>query len=94
MLSIKRSSRFKKTFKRIVKQPWYDEELFKYVIGELAAQRPLDKEYCDHPLTGKHANLIGCRECHIKPDWLLVYKVYKEDLILYLVETDSHSNTF
>lgn len=94
MLSIKRSTRFKKDFKNIIKQPFYDEDLFKYVIYELACERPLDEKFFDHALQGKHADVVGCRECHIKPDWLLVYKVYKDDLILYLIETRSHSNAF
>ncbi|MBQ9550157.1 MAG: type II toxin-antitoxin system YafQ family toxin [Lachnospiraceae bacterium] len=94
MLRIQRSTRFKKDFKRIVQQPCYDEAEFKHVVDTLVAQKPLEEKYRDHPLKGKHAGIIGCRECHIKPDWILVYKVYKEDLILYLIETDSHSNTF
>ncbi len=64
------------------------------MINELANERPLDEKFHDHPLKGKHAGIVGCRECHIKPDWLLVYKVYKTDLILYLIETNSHSNIF
>ncbi len=94
MLKIKRSGQFKKDFKNLIKQPIYDEKLFKFVINELANERPLDEKFHDHPLKGKHVGIVGCRECHIKPDWLLVYKVYKTDLILYLIETNSHSNIF
>ena len=45
----------------------------------------------DHLLTG---NFNGCRECHITPDWLLVYEIYEEELLLYLTRTGTHSDLF
>lgn len=64
-----------------------------YVLGMLASGKELDSKYKDHIL--KDNNYYkGCRECHIEPDWLLVYKVVNEELILYLVETGSHSDLF
>lgn len=45
----------------------------------------------DHSLSGDY---IGCRECHITPDWLLIYEIYDRELILYLTRTGSHSDLF
>lgn len=94
MLEIRLSRRFKKDFKRVSKQPFFDRELFEFVVGELASGRPLDAKFRDHELVGRQSGLTGCRECHIKPDWLLIYKVYEKDLVLYLMETGSHSDLF
>ena len=94
MLEIKFTSRFRKDYKAVSKRPYFDRKEFEYVLGELAEQRPLAAKYRDHDLEGRHAGIIGCRECHIYPDWLLVYKVDKEQLILYLIETGSHSDLF
>jgi mRNA interferase YafQ len=52
---------------------------------------PLPKEYKDHPLKGKYA---GFGECHIRPDWLLVYQKNKNELILLLARTNTHSEIF
>ena len=68
MLEIRLSHRFKKDFKNVMRQPYFDKQLFEYVVGELAAQRPLDVKFRDHELLGKYNGLVGCRECHIKPD--------------------------
>ena len=57
----------------------------------LANSETLPPKYRDHNLTG---NFIGCRECHIEPDWLLVYKINKNELELILLHTSSHSNLF
>lgn len=94
MLEIRLSHRFKKDFKNAMQQPYFDRQLFEYVVGELAEQRPLDVKFCDHELSGRHDGLVGCRECHIKPNWLLVYKVIKDELVLYLFETGTHSDIF
>ena len=51
----------------------------------------LPPEYRDHALSGDY---IGCRECHIAPDWLLVYEVMERDLLLYLMRTGTHSDIF
>ena len=94
MLEVKITTRFKKTYKAVKKRPYFDKGEFEYVLGELIAQRPLAPKYRDHELTGKHAGINQCRECHITPDWLLVYKVDNDQLILYLIETGSHSDLF
>ncbi|MFQ9096083.1 MAG: type II toxin-antitoxin system YafQ family toxin [Faecalibacterium sp.] len=90
MLTIKYQAAFKKDYKRIVKRG-YDTRLLEKVIELLANQKPLPEKNRDHQLTGDYA---GCRECHITPDWLLIYEVADEELILYLTRTGSHSDLF
>ena len=90
MLTIKYQTAFKKDYKRIVRRG-YDVRLLEKVIELLAEQKPLPERYHDHNLTGNYA---GCRECHITPDWLLIYEVDGNELILYLTRTGSHSDLF
>lgn len=90
MLTIKYQAAFKKDYKRIVKRG-YDMRLLEKVIKLLANQKPLPEKNRDHQLSGDYA---GCRECHITPDWLLIYEVADEELILYLTRTGSHSDLF
>ena len=90
MLTIKYQAAFKKDYKRIVKRG-YDMRLLEKVIELLANQKPLPEKNRDHQLSGDYA---GCRECHITPDWLLIYEVADEELILYLTRTGSHSELF
>ena len=90
MLTIKYQTAFKRDYKRIVKRG-YDTRLLEEVIEMLAEQKPLPEKFRDHDLTG---NCKGCRECHILPDWLLVYEVNNDELILYLIRTGSHSDLF
>ena len=90
MLTIKYQGAFKKDYKRIVKRG-YDMRLLEKVIELLANQKPLPEKNRDHQLSGDYT---GCRECHITPDWLLIYEVADEELILYLTRTGSHSDLF
>ena len=90
MLTIKYQAAFKRDYKRIVKRG-YDTRLLEQVIELLAEQKPLPEKFRDHDLTG---NYKGCRECHIQPDWLLVYEMNNDELILYLIRTGSHSDLF
>lgn len=89
---IKRSNNFKKQYKKMVKQG-KDISKMEYVVGVLANGDKLDAKYKDH-LLNDNKYYKGCRECHIEPDWLLVYKVINNELLLYLVETGSHSDLF
>ena len=59
----------------------------------LQAEKPLPERYCDHGLTNSR-NYRDMRECHIEPDWLLVYKVYQDTLMLKLIRTGGHSDLF
>ena len=63
----------------------------KYVVNELANQRTLDEKYRNHESTGNYRNF---RECHIEPDWLLIYRIEKGELTLALVRTGTHSDLF
>lgn len=89
MLNIVPSNQFKKDLKLARKRGFKLENL-SVVINTLAAQKPLDIKYRDHSLTG---NYRGFRECHIEPDWLLVYRV-EEELELFLFRTGTHSDLF
>jgi mRNA interferase YafQ len=85
MKQIRRSTQFKKDYKRAKKSGKNLAELQK-VIYQLATGKPLDPSYNDHALLG---NYRGCRECHLEPDWLLIYKTKETELAL--VRTGSHS---
>ncbi len=90
MLTIKYQAAFKRDYKRI-KRRGYDTRLLEKAIELLAEGRGLPAEYKDHTLSGDYT---GCRECHIAPDWLLVYEIVKGELILYLTRTGTHSDIF
>lgn len=90
MLKIRYSSKFKKDFKTVVKRG-YDIKLLVEVLNLLLEEQILPQKYLDHTLTGNYA---GHRECHITPDWLLVYKIEKDILILSLTRTGTHSDLF
>jgi len=63
------------------------------VISMLANEQPLPEKYKDHALENSR-NYRNVRECHIRPDWLLIYKVYDERLVLELIRTGTHSDLF
>ncbi|MCR5233052.1 MAG: type II toxin-antitoxin system YafQ family toxin [Lachnospiraceae bacterium] len=88
--SIERTTQFKKDFKLAEKQGLNMNEL-EEVIRLLADGKALPLKYRDHELKGKY---VGHRECHIEPDWLLIYKITEEVLILSLVRTGTHSRLF
>lgn len=90
MYSIKPTTRFQKDLKRIQRRG-YDISLLTDIIKKLAAGESLPEKNKDHALGG---NYQSCRECHITPDWLLIYQVHEETLILYLTRTGSHSDLF
>lgn len=90
MLTIKYHAAFKKDYKR-VKKRGCDPKQLERVIGLLAAQKKLPARYRDHELTG---NYRGCRECHLAPDWLLVYLIDQQELVLCLTRTGTHSDLF
>lgn len=90
MLEIHRSSQFKKDLKKILKQQ-KNLDLLEKVITVLQAEQELDQKHRDHGLVG---GWQGYRECHISPDWLLIYKVEQELQLLRLVRTGSHSELF
>lgn len=87
---IVQTGRFKKDLKSVIKRG-YNIDLLGIVVDTLAAGQELPAKYKDHALIG---NYKWCRECHITPDWLLVYEVDGNELILYLTRTGSHSDLF
>ena len=87
---IRMSTSFKKDLK-LAKKRGLDLSELKFVIKELASGNTLDEKYKDHALSG---NWNGYRECHVEPDWLLIYQINGDELYLYLVRTGSHSDLF
>ncbi len=90
MLKIVVSNQFKKDMKLAKKRGLKLEHLAE-VVNTLAAQLPLSEKYRDHNLTGKYR---GFRECHVEPDWLLIYRIEADELELFLFRTGSHSDLF
>lgn len=84
------TAKFKRDYKRLLKRG-IDETRFQTVVSMLARGEALPPSYRDHALSGDYA---GFRECHIKPDWLLIYKQETDKLILVLTRTGSHSDLF
>ena len=87
---IKTTTQFKKDFKLVKKQN-RNMVLLKEVVEKLANGEVLDEKYKDHDL---HGNWKGHRECHILPDWLLIYHKKENVLVLTLTRTGSHSDLF
>lgn len=84
------TSRFKKDLK-IIARSGYDLSLIENVVNTLSSGKTLPKNMHDHSLSGNYKN---CRECHITPDWLLIYETENNELILYLTRTGTHSDLF
>ena len=82
--------KFKKSLK-LVKKRGLDLSLLEKVITSLQNNIPLEEKYCDHELSGKYK---GFRECHIAPDWLLIYMKEEDILVLTLIDTGTHSDLF
>ena len=90
MLDVVLSTRFKKDLK-LVKKRGYNLDLLDEVVTTLSRQELLDEKYRDHSLSGSYE---GFRECHIQPDWLLIYRADEEELFLFLSRTGTHSDLF
>ena len=87
---IKPTTQFKKDFKLAMKRSM-KIELLEEVVAMLAMGETLPDKHKDHALTG---NWVGHRECHILPDWLLIYRIEDEVLVLTLARTGTHSDLF
>lgn len=92
MLKPEFSGQFKRDYKLAIKRGCDPKKLEK-VISILCSEKPLPEAYRDHALVNSK-DYRGMRECHIQPDWLLVYKVEQEVLILKLIRTGTHSDLF
>ena len=87
---IKNTTQFKKDYK-LAKRRGLDISLLKDIVTKLANGESLDSKHKDHALSG---NWIGHRECHIQPDWLLIYRYEEDVLVLTLSRTCTHSDLF
>ncbi len=92
MLRLEFTGQFKRDYKLAMKRGC-DPGAFEAVVRLLMNEQPLPEKYRDHALTNSR-DYKGMRECHIEPDWLLVYKIVHETLILKLIRTGSHSDLF
>ncbi|MBQ7501039.1 MAG: type II toxin-antitoxin system YafQ family toxin [Clostridia bacterium] len=92
MLKVEFTGQFKKDYKLALKRGCDPKELTE-VITDLANGKPLDEKYKDRALENS-GNYKGMRECHIRPDWLLIYKIYADRLVLELIRTGTHSDLF
>ena len=88
--TIKHTTQFKKDYK-LAKKRHLDTDLLKDIITKLAKGETLPDKYRDHALSG---NWMGHRECHINPDWLLIYRYEDDVLVLTLARTGTHSDLF
>ncbi|MEI6646833.1 MAG: type II toxin-antitoxin system YafQ family toxin [bacterium] len=84
------SNRFKKDVQLALKRGKSLEKLTT-VIEFLCSGKPLPSSYKDHPLTGTYS---GFRDCHIEPDWVLIYRIEKNQLQLVLARTGTHADLF
>ncbi len=87
---VKHTNQFKRDYKAALKRNLDINELHA-VVNKLANGEMLDEKHRDHALTGQWS---GHRECHISPDWLLIYYIKKDVLVLTLARTGTHSDLF
>lgn len=87
---VKTTTQFKRDYKLAVKRG-LKIDLLKDIVAALAMGEKLPEKNKDHALTG---NWVGHRECHILPDWLLIYRIEDDVLVLTLARTGSHSDLF
>ncbi|WP_455617908.1 type II toxin-antitoxin system YafQ family toxin [Eisenbergiella sp.] len=90
MLQLETTGQFRKDYKR-VKKRGYDMNLLEDVIQTILEEKLLAEKHRDHSLTG---NYTGFRECHILPDWLLIYAINQDKLVLTASRTGTHSDLF
>ena len=90
MLTLKTTAQFRKDYKRLKKRG-YNLNLLEEVLQSLIEEKPLAEKFRDHALAGKYT---GFRECHILPDWLLVYQIDSEMLFLIVSRTGTHADLF
>ena len=89
-MKIVTEKQYRKDYVKVLKQGRNIDKL-NYVINKLVNNEKLEEKYRDHRLIGKY---LGCCECHIEPDWILIYRLESERIVLYLLRTGSHSDLF
>lgn len=90
MRTLETTSQFRRDYKRLKRRGW-DMNLLGEVLDQLLAGAPLEARLRDHALSGKYRNY---RECHIQPDWLLIYRVDDDRLVLVAQRTGGHADLF
>ena len=90
MLSPQETTRFRRDLRRM-RRRGKDVQKLQAVVRLLVHEQPLAPRYRDHPLVG---DWLGYRDCHIEPDWLLIYKIDREKATLTLARTGTHSELF
>lgn len=90
MYSIEYSNRYKKSYKLAIKRGLDVGELNR-IVKTLAEGKKLESKHKDHDLKGDFA---GFRECHVQPDWLLIYRIINKTCVLYLLDTGTHADLF
>ena len=90
MLELVRTKQFRREYKKML-QRGKDKSKLETVLSKLMNEEPLEPKYRDHALNG---NRQDERECHIEPDWLLIYKINNNELILTALRTGTHSDLF
>ena len=88
MLSLRYTTAFKQDYKRMQKRG-YDMAKLRRLLEHLAGDNPHPQQYQDHPLLGNHA---GARDCHVEPDWVLIYAIVEKELRL--LRTGTHADLF
>ena len=91
MYVVRSTKKYRKSYAKIMYSGKFPKEEIDFVINTLASGKKLDEKYRDHALSGELAEL---RECHIKPDLLLLYQIQEEVLVLWAVDIGSHSDLF
>jgi len=89
---IKMQKEYRKS-RKLCKKRGLNMALLDYVVFQLANGEQLEPKYNDHKLNNSK-KYMNCRECHIEPDWLLIYKIENDKLILTLTDTGTHSDLF
>ena len=90
MLTLKTTAKFRKDYK-LAKKRGFNLLLLEKLIDTLLQEQPLDMKFCDHELSGQYK---GFRECHIQPDWLLIYRIEHKQAVLVASRTGTHTDLF
>ena len=88
--AVRQTTKFRKELKKMLKRG-ADKSTLSAVVKMLAQGEPLPPQYHDHALTG---DMAGTRDCHITPDWLLLYRIENDVLVLTLTRTGTHADLF
>jgi len=91
MFLVLRTKKFRKKYRKIIKNSKFNEDFFFEIIQNIATGSTLNKTLRDHPLSG---DMKGRRECHIYPDILLIYKKFEDENLVVLHDIGSHSDLF